>query len=64
MKPFSATCTKTMKAGDAVAFQRGVTYTWRWPTDQEEEGFDCEYVFRSDLSDRHYMTHGDVEEYF
>ena len=61
---FEETCTKTMKIGSAVAFRQGVTYTWRWPTPEEEKKHHCDYVFRSELTPRHYLNFDAVREFF
>ena len=64
MDEFSASCSKTMMVCGVPAFKKGIFYGWHWSNAEEiEDGFG-EYCFRSELCERHFLSLGDLEEFF
>lgn len=64
MDAFLAECTKTLSIDSVVAFQTGIVYQWDWSDEDElEDGFG-EYCFKSEICEKHFMSHSDVEEFF
>ena len=64
MDAFLAECTKTLFVDNVPAFKKGTFYQWGWSEDVGNYDGPCEYCFKSEISDKHFMTQNDVEEFF
>ena len=46
------------------AFKKGKEYSWKWNTEKDADESGCEYIYQSEITDKHYLSTADVIEFF